>query len=324
MAILGNSTYVPTMNELLAHWGQVEAALLTGFVVSVDGAAVAKDDFEDQRDGLEAAQDAVQDKLTDLELARGQIALDKAQLHGWLIEFNGLILSYYQGTKFLRARPEAPGLGDGQEVFLRPMKDIKNLWLKVNVAPARPGLAVPVVLSDGTTQAVFATAVAAAQMHYDEIAAAEQAVDLERAERNLIQEKAYETMKQYRLAVPPRCAQHPALVSTLPRLTPEKGSTPEALEATAVVLPDGQIEVTHAAVTQAGIKRVALRGNVGTTYEEDDAVTYADHLPAAPPVFVLGWGSVPVGGSLALKVYVINETDNEAGSTTLVVTRPAV
>jgi len=69
---------------------------------------------------------------------------------------------------------------------------------------------------------------------------------------------------------------------------------------------------------------VALRGNSGTHYDEDDAVTLADHLPGAAPEFVIGWGSVPVGGTRALKVYVINETDNEAGSATMVVTRPEV
>lgn len=322
MAITDNGSYVPTMNEFLAHWAEVEAVITTGFAIVVDKVAVSKDDFQDQRDALESAQDGVQDKLNDVEIARGQINLDKEKLLGWLNEFNGLLDSYYQGTKFIGARPLAPGLGDGQEVFLRPMKDAKSLWLKINAAPAQPGLTVPVLLSDGTTQATFAAALTSAQQDYDASAVAEQGLKLSRVERDLIQAKAYETMKQYRLAVPPRCAQFPALVATLPRLTPEKGATPDALTATAVVQPDGLPMVTHSAVTQPGIKRVTLRGNPGTHYQEDDAVTLADHLPGATPEFVIGWGSVPVGGSLALKVYVINETDNEAGSTTMVVTRP--
>lgn len=311
------------MNEFLAHWGLVDTALTTDFTVVVNDVAFAKDDFTTQRDNLETAQDDVQDKLNDVEIARGQINLDKAKLFGWLSEFNGLLDSYYQGTKFANARPLAPGIGEGQEHFLRPMKDIKSLWLKINAAPARPGLNLPLVLSDGTTQVLFKTAITTAQDHYDDIAEAELLLQVEREDRNLIQAKAYEAMKQYRLAVPPRCKQHPTLVTTLPRLTPEKGSTPDALTATAVVQEDGQIKVTHAAVTQAGIKRVALRGNPGTAYQEDDAVTFASHLPGAAPQFVIGWGSVTEGGSLALKVYVINETDNEAGSATLVVTRPA-
>ena len=54
----------------------------------------------------------------------------------------------------------------------------------------------------------------------------------------------------------------------------------------------------------------------------NDVVTLASHAPGAAPQFVQGFGNVPPGGALALKVYIINDTDNEAGSSTLVVTRP--
>jgi hypothetical protein len=50
----------------------------------------------------------------------------------------------------------------------------------------------------------------------------------------------------------------------------------------------------------------------------------ATHAPDAARVFEVAFGLTQAGARVALKVFVILETGNEAGSEVMVVTRPAV
>ena len=111
-------------------------------------------------------------------------------------------------------------------------------------------------------------------------------------------------------------------MATLPRLSPEPGSTPDAVTASSVFEAPDKSKVVHSAVTQPGIKKVQLRGHVGTKWDEELAVTIAEHAPEAAPEFITPFGLTQPGASVVMKVYVINETDNEAGSNAVVTTRP--
>ena len=133
---------------------------------------------------------------------------------------------------------------------------------------------------------------------------------------------AYEVMKSYRIAVPTRSGQFPVLVATLPRLTPEKGHTPEPVNASAVFEAPDKSKVAYAASADADLLRYELRGNPGTEYDEDDAVVILTNLPAAPREFVSDFSLTQPGAQVALKVYVVLTTGNEAGSVTLHVQRP--
>ena len=327
MAITGSSaSYVPTMNDFLGHWINVNSILgvANALIVPVNNSGMDRGAFQSLRSGLVAQEATIQDKLNDVEIGRSDIEIKKTQLLKWFNEFTGLMDGYYAGTKFFAARPNAPSLRDGREAFTKPMYDAVSLWTKLNAAPARPGLALPIKMADNTLVAAFSTAIATLENAYIEVAAAEQNVTLARADRGAIQATAYEAMKMYRQAVPSKCAQHPNLVDTLPRLTPEPGSTPDALNASAIFQAPNESKVVHTAVTEAGIKKVQLRGHVGTKWDDELAVTIAEHAPGAAPEFVTPFGLTQPGVSVVLKVYVINETDNEAGSGAMVVTRPAV
>jgi len=62
---------------------------------------------------------------------------------------------------------------------------------------------------------------------------------------------------------------------------------------------------------------------VGEEYQEEDAVVIATHGPNEPREFVSTFGLTQPGAQIALKVFVILTTGNEAGSAPLLVTRPA-
>ena len=323
MPITNNASYIPTMNEFLAHWTPVDAALGTDLTVpSQHGGSMTRVEFGALRVELLARNTTVIDRLNDQEIARGEIDLRKAALLDRLREFTQLVNTYWQGTGFINAVPKMPSISDGQERFLAPLRDMISLWVKLNAAPAPGGIEVPLTLADGTPQTTASAAVAALDAAYATEAAAAQTVTIARADREATKALAYAVMKNYRLAVPPRCALFPALVETLPALTPAGGHTPAPVNASAVFAPPDQAHVAYDASPDADLARYELRGNPGEHYQDDDAVVVATHAPADAREFTTGFGLNQPGAHVALKVYVVLTTGNEAGSAPLLVQRP--
>ena len=326
MAITGPSSYVPTMFSFESHW--LEANLLLGaghayLVRLADGnTTMAQAQFAAMRAALQAQQNSVQSCLTQQQVARGVINLQKTALLGQFALFASVLDAYFENTEFAAMRPVAPGFHDGRETFSRPLGEMMNLWTEINAGPAPAGVTLPLALSDGTTQGSFASALSALQFAY----AAEEAkltkVGLARAKRNLLQRKAYEAMKGYREGAVNAFRAFPELLATLPRLTPLPGHTPAAVAASAVFEAPDQTRVVYAASAEALLHSYQLRGNVGEHYDEADAVVLATHGPNDPREFVTPFGLTQPGARIALKVFVILQTENEAGSAPLLVERP--
>jgi hypothetical protein len=66
-----------------------------------------------------------------------------------------------------------------------------------------------------------------------------------------------------------------------------------------------------------------LRGNVGEDYSDEDAVVIATNLAEAPREFVTTFGLNQPGARIAMKVYVVLTTGNEAGGAAMLVQRPS-
>jgi hypothetical protein len=81
--------------------------------------------------------------------------------------------------------------------------------------------------------------------------------------------------------------------------------------------------VTYETSEEATIKSYQLRGNVGDKYDEEDAVVIATHGPNDAREFITTFGLNSPGAQVSLKVFVILETGNEAGSAAMLVERPA-
>src|SRR5688572_20580586 len=224
MAISGNSTYIPTINQFLAHWTQCNTALTPAALViqKANNTTVTKAQFTTQRDTLQTQLNTIQACLTAQLIARGNINTKKAALLAQLNAFNAILDAYYRHTDFFKARPHAPSLTDGQEVFSRPLGNVMSLWEKLNAAPAPAGVTLPLLLPDGAAQGTFASAVSGLQFAYADEDVKTQDVTLARATRDRLQDEAYELMKTYRDTVPVKLAAHPDLVATVPRLTDRK------------------------------------------------------------------------------------------------------
>lgn len=325
MAITGNASYIPTMNTFAGHWALCNAALAPAalLVGMPDKTSMSAAQFGTLRDALQTQQTTVQAKLNDQQIARADIDAKKTQLLASLNQFNGLLEAYYQQTNFYHARPKAPGLGDGQEAFTRPMVDAMTLWQKVNAAPAPAGITLPLTLADGTDQGTFASAISALQFSYVTLSTAEQNVALARMDRDNLQKTAYEAMKSYRLAVPVKLLLHPSLIATLPVLTPAPGHTPAPVNVSGVFQPPDAAKIVHGASPDPALQDYQLRGTIGDRYVDDDAVVIATHGPTDPLEFVTTFGLNQPGAKIAVKVFVVLTTGNECGSATVVIERPA-
>ncbi|HEV7402219.1 MAG TPA: hypothetical protein VGO11_04800, partial [Chthoniobacteraceae bacterium] len=306
MPISNNASYIPTINEFIAHWTQVNAMLPAPLVVQgEDGVSRTLTEFMTLRGTIMAQAADVIGKLNAQEVARGTIDLKKEQMLAWLNEFNGLLDGYWVGTVFMKARPLAPSISMGEEKFLNPMRDVASLWTMLNGAAAPGGVTLPLELSDGTVQADFQAAVTALQAAYIAEAMAAQEVVLARAQREASKRSAYLTMKAYRTVGPARCKQFPVLVETLPALTPAGGHTPDPVNASAVFQAPDQAKVVYDALEDAALDHYELRGNPGDAYNDDDAVTIESRLPGDAREFVTGFGLTQPGARVALKVYVV-------------------
>lgn len=324
MPISNNASYLPAFNEFIAHWGQVNAVLDPDLiVVAPDQSAMTLAGFTTLRNTLQTQLQTVIGFLNDKQIARGDIELRKKAMLGRLNEFIGLLEGYWMQTPFFNARPYAPNLTAGEEVFIKPMRDMVSLWGKLNPATAPAGIDLPLVLSDGTVVEDFQEEISGLQTAYATEAKANQDAVLARSHRDATKATAKALMITYRKVVPSRCAQHPSLVETLPAVTPPPGHTPQPVNASAAFQAPDQAKVVYAASAEAMLARYELRGNPGDAYSEEDAVVIAIHQPGDPREFLTNFALTQPGMQVALKVFVVLTSGNEAGGAEMIVTRPA-
>ena len=329
MAITGPASYIPTMNEFLGHWQQCNNALPPGTPLLVrlpdSNTTVSRTQFFNLRASLLAQQGVVQSCLTDQQIARGGINLQKAALLGQFNEFTTRLDASYRNTDFYDARPYAPSLSDGQENFTRPLLAAMKLWEKLNSGTAPAGVVLPLELvPDNVSVGSFASAVSSLQFAYANEQDKEQIVTIARSKRNRLQNESYAVMKAYRENLPgSKVAAFPELVETMPRLTPLAGHTPAPVNSSAIFEAPNASKVVYDASPEATLHSYELRGNVGEEFSDEDAVVIATNAPGAPREFVTPFGLNQPGAQVALKVYVILSTGNEAGSGAMFVQRPA-
>lgn len=330
MPISGNSSYIPTANDFLAHWQLVlDAAPATPFKVKLlNDTLVARADFETMRNLLQSQDADVRAKLTYLDLARGTTEITKVKLLERLNQFIVKLDGKWQNTSFYTARPYAPGIRDGQKVFTDPMFDMMTLWASINAGPTPAGVTLPLVLpptdlqAAPMTQGEFASLLSTLQFQFADERRKLQEVTLSRADRDRTQAKMYVVMKIYREDLPSDMMAFPTLVETMPRLTPLPGHTPQPVNATATFEAPDKSRIVYGESTDPTLYRYQLRGHVGTEYDEDYAEVIDNHAPGDPREFITSFGLSEPGVHMVFKVFVILTTDNEAGSAPMVVQRP--
>ena len=264
----------------------------------------------------------LQGRLTAQQIARGSIQMKKAALLEQFNLFTGILDSYFVNTEFIGARPLAPTLLAGQAAFTEPMVDMMNLWEEINDGPAPAGVTLPLVLPDGATHSGFASAVSSLQFAYADERKKGMKASVSRSRRDRTQVKASDALKAYREAVPPKLVNFPELIDSLPRFTPLPGHTPDAVNASAIFEAPDKSKVVHDASNEPTLVAYQLRGHAGDDFDPDLAVVIDTHGPNDPREFITPFGLNQPGAQVALKVFVMLSTGNEAGSAPMLVQRP--
>ena len=321
MPISSIGSYVPTINSFVTHWAAANATLGAGGPLVLNG-PVTIVDLSDLGDVLQAFALSIAGKLNDVEISRQNMELTKIELLSRLGEFNRKVRGFLGHTAFVTALPLVPGSTSGSGTILAALDDMTTLWAKINAATI-PGFTGPLLLLNSHALATFSTDLTSLKTAYATLQAAEQEVTLERERRNVAQIKAYNVLLDYRKAVLGTFDPLDALVISLPKLSPEPGSTPDAVTATGVGdVPTQQAKITFTASASANIDHYVLRMSPGPTYSTENETVVASLSPSDPLEFFTDAGHTFSGDVASFKVYVVTTTDNEAGSNAVAVARP--
>jgi hypothetical protein len=320
MPISGPASYLSTTDETLGHWESADTTLGVGNELKLkDGSGRAV--LVTQKDLLVTKRAAVQAKLNQQEVARGDIEVRKAALLVRINQFNDKVRFLLGGTKWERALPQVPTQGDGQGKFTEPLDDAAALWLMINDDPA----VADIILLGATTQAMFVADVAALNLAFTTYTTAGKKLDVAIEERNDVQDVIYEMLKQYRQAVPTFFAKGDAILDSLPVLTPAPGSTPAAVTASGVFDQTQQkAKLSSTASNDPNLFQIEWRYCVGPNYSTDlEAVVPGGNIPPGGNLEIFTDAGLPTEGSVAtFRAYTITTTGNEKGSNTVTITWP--
>jgi len=126
---------------------------------------------------------------------------------------------------------------------------------------------------------------------------------------------------QYRRAVPGLFPKDHPLVTSLPKLTPPRGHTPDAVVLTGVWnLVTGLADLSWTASADPDLLHYQVRRSGATPYDTSTELVVATVLPPGLTHSTLE-GLPTNGATMGYKVYVVLTTGNEKGSNAVSVTR---
>jgi hypothetical protein len=315
--ISGPSSYLTTLDEFLAHWTAVNADPLAGTgLVTRDGATRAN--LASLHTELGSANNAVESGLNGKEIDRALVENAKRALLLRSQELGRRLRGVLPvDSPYLKAMPELPAQTSAQENFLKPMRDLANLWVRVEAAGS------VFELADSYDKARYQEDLDDLTGLYTNLGKTVLDLKLAREKRNTLQEAAKKILSAYRPAVEGLFPPDSPLVNTLPLLYPAAGRTPEPVTATASFdAAAGEAVVTFTEAAEPNLESYELRGVPGPEYDGEDEVVLARLDKTAPRSFRSAFSLAQPGTAASFKVYVILSTGNEAGSNPVTVERP--
>lgn len=319
MPITTVGSYIPVMQEFIAHWTDANAAIAPDTLALHSGYTLAN--FTAARAAIQAVMDAIEAADNDRQFAATDRDLKKNALATRMTQFRSAVQSLLPGSGYVNMLPRTPPFNSAESTFTRSFADMADLWNAINT-DAITGFTPPLLLAEGYARATFLTDLTALRTAYAASITAENASRKARSDRDGLLAPAKERMKQYRLAIKFKLPAGHALLATVPILSPPPGSTPQAVSVAGVWnSTTNKADLTWAASTHPNLASYSVRTAPGPTYKTAEETVVA---PVANPQTTYSTDAgLTVPGAVALfKVYVVTDTGNEKGSATVKITRP--
>ncbi len=320
MPISSVNSYIPTMQAFITHWQEVNAALGATPLRLKDAYTLAQ--FTLDRTAIENAITAVDGRNGARQFAAGERDRRKSQIVPRVAQFRASVRYLLTGTVFASSLPLVPDITRGEGVFLRPFDDMAVLWDRINDSGGVTGFTPPLTLLGGYNIAAFTDELGILRATFAAVVAADTDVNIARKRRDVLLPAARNRMLQYRAAVLAKFGPDNPLTLSLPKYTPDSGSTPDPVNASALWdTTINQARLTWTPSDNARLDRYEIRQSGAATYKTKDESSVASVVRTVNTLVTTA-GLVVPGAVNCFKVYVVTEDGNEAGSNTLKVLRP--
>ena len=321
MPISGVLTWLPTIDEFLAHWQSVNDALGLNPLVLLGGYARAN--LVTDRGNLATQLTNVEGLANLRQTAMGTRDLQRAGLRPRFLQFGPAVRGQLPGTRYIPAIPKTPQLPAGPGKWSGAMDDMSNLWTAINTnTPPITGFTPPLTLAGMYNVATFGTDSGNLKTAFTGLITADQNAQVGREQRDNLFEPIYQRLKQYRQAVIGKFPPGDPLIDSLPLLTPPAGATPDAVNASGVWDPGAsEAVISHTASSRTDLDHYSLRYHPGPRYRASEEQVVANQPPELLEFHTV-FGLVASGSVAFFKVYVVTDTGNEKGSNVVRIQRP--
>ncbi len=340
MPITGPSSYLPTMDQFIAHWTAVNGTFAVGgspppggFPTLILDGGRALSNLSSLRLSLSTQRTDVEIKLNNLEFARADAAIKRTLLQGRLGQLFANIRSFWAGTALAALVPDLPSATGAPQDFEKTLDDAVDIWSRANSNPAPAGVTLPLTLPTeptivnpapaAYTQSTLVSDTAAMKTAFTAIKTAELALAGSRSSRNTIQDQVRPFLVDYRESVPAKLPPNHFLTDTIPRYSPLPGATPEPANATGSWdVPASKAFIDFTPSPSASVVRHELRYTPGPEYDaEDESIDSSIPVGSASHFETLSGLPTP-GVSASYRVYAITTEGNERASATVTIMRP--
>jgi hypothetical protein len=321
MAISGIGSWLPTIDEFIAHWISVNTVVgLPGFTLP---GGYSEANFAADRGTLNGMINAVEAALNLRTTAAGDRDVKRAGIRPRMLQFGPTVRGALAGSRHIPSLRDTPRFTSSPGVWRQGMADMLDLWTAINTnSPAVPGFTPPLLLSGAYAVAGFNTEKNALDAAFTAIGTTQIGLEAARETRDLFFHTLYLKMKAYRLTVAAALPVGSPLAGTIPALTPPPGATPEPVNLSGSwSAPDVKAALVWSASTRPDLDHYSVRYHPGPRYKADEEQTVSLVLPGTTD-FLTDFGLAASGSVAWYKVYVVTTTGNEKGSNAVKVIRP--
>lgn len=319
MSLSSVGTYLPTIDSFQSHWESVEARL--GRPITLRS-GLTRTGLVALRGQVATSIAAVTTAFTAYTVEVGKKDIARGEVAPLVAVFNRAVRGALTGSGYEHNLPDALSPLSAQADLLQTLAVVEARWTQINGATI-PGFTGPLTLPGGLTLAQFVAQRSALQAAFLALEKAETTLSVARKERDTVLKVVKTTLVEYRRRIAGLFAKDDPITTSLPAVNPEPGSTPpavsvsgvwdatnEAAQLTILPLTDPKVHVAH----------YEVRHCPGTTYKTAQEETIGRFADGAT-VFETTVGLAAVGAVALFRVYVVTETGNEKGSTTIKITR---